>query len=116
MKGRNLFFGRMDDADGTAICIKFVSSYCEEGHEFLAAKGFAPKLHAVERLPGGLYMVVMDDVSEEYVSLFNLIGVRGQPGFIIGGASGCSQLSFGQNPTMLAAIASGWVCAWGYSR
>ena len=73
MKGRNLFFGRMDDADGTAICIKFVTRYCEEGHEFLAAKGFAPKLHAVERLPGGLYMVVMDDISEEYVSLFNLI-------------------------------------------
>jgi len=73
MKGRNLFFGRMDDADGTAICIKFVTHYCEEGHEFLAAKGFAPKLHAVERLPGGLYMVVMDDVSEEYISLFDLI-------------------------------------------
>ncbi|KXN90928.1 hypothetical protein AN958_03203 [Leucoagaricus sp. SymC.cos] len=73
MKGRNLFLGRMDGVDGTAICIKFVTRYCEEGHEFLAAKGFAPKLHAVERLPGGLYMVVMDDVSEEYVSLFNLI-------------------------------------------
>ena len=73
MKGRNLFFGRMDDADGTAICIKFVPRYCEEGHELLAAKGFAPKLFAVERLPGGLYMVVMDDVDEEYVSLFDLI-------------------------------------------
>jgi hypothetical protein len=70
MTGRNLFFGRVDDA---AICIKFVPRYCKEGHEFLAAKGFAPKLHAVERLPGGLYMVVMDDVSEEYVSLFSLI-------------------------------------------
>ncbi|KAF8157793.1 hypothetical protein B0H34DRAFT_844095 [Crassisporium funariophilum] len=69
MKGRNLFFGRMDDADGTAICIKFVPRYCEEGHELLAAKGFAPKLHAVERLPGGLYMVVMDDVREEYEHL-----------------------------------------------
>ena len=73
MKGRNMFFGRMDDVNGTAICIKFVTRYCKEGHEFLAAKGFAPKLHAVERLPGGLYMVVMDDVSEEYVSLFNLV-------------------------------------------
>ena len=75
MKGRNrnLFFGRMDGPDGTAICIKFVTRYCEEGHELLAAKGFAPKLHAVERLPGGLYMVVMDDVSVEYVSLSDLI-------------------------------------------
>jgi len=70
MTGRNLFFGRTDD---TAICIKFVPRYCKEGHEFLAAKGFAPKLHAFERLPGGLYMVIMDDVSDEYVSLFNLI-------------------------------------------
>ena len=73
MRGRNLFFGRMDNVDGTAICIKFATRYCKEGHQFLAAKGFAPKLHAVERLPGGLYMVVMDDVSEDYVSLFNLI-------------------------------------------
>jgi hypothetical protein len=70
LTGRNLFFGRTDD---TAICIKFVTCYCKEGHEFLAAKGFAPKLHAFERLPGGLYMVVMDDVSDEYVSLFDLI-------------------------------------------
>jgi len=73
MKGRNLFFGRMEDLDGTAVCIKFFTRYCKEGHEFFAAKGFAPKLYAVDRLPGGLYMVVMDDVSEEYVSLFNLI-------------------------------------------
>jgi hypothetical protein len=82
MKGqdRNLFFGRMDDGDGTAICLKFVPRYCKEGHEFLASKGFVPKLHAVERLPGGLYMIVMDDISEEYVSLFNLI--RDNPGLL----------------------------------
>jgi len=73
MKNRNLFFGSMDDINSTAICIKFVTRYCKEGHEFLAAKGLAPNLHAVERLPGGLYMVVMDDVSEEYISLFDLI-------------------------------------------
>jgi hypothetical protein len=47
--------------------------YCKEGHEFFAAKGLAPNLHAGERLPGGLYMVVMVDVSEEYVSLFDLV-------------------------------------------
>jgi hypothetical protein len=62
----------MDGVNGTAICIKFVTHYSKEGHEFLAAKGFAPKLHAVECLPGGLYMVVMDDVSED-ISLFNLV-------------------------------------------
>ena len=44
MTGRNLFFGNMDN--NTAICIKFVPRYSKEGHEFLAAKGFAPKLHA----------------------------------------------------------------------
>ena len=42
MKGRNLFFGRTEGIDGTAICIKFVSRYCKEAHEFFAAKGFAP--------------------------------------------------------------------------
>ncbi|KAJ3499972.1 hypothetical protein NLJ89_g9993 [Agrocybe chaxingu] len=97
MKGRNLFFGRMDDIDGTAICIKFVARYCKEGHEFLAAKGFAPKLHAVERLPGGLYMVVMDDVSEEYISLFNLI--RDNPDFLSEehlGARNCLSEKVGQ--------------------
>ena len=52
MTGRNLFFSRMDD---NAICIKFVTCYCRERHEFLAGKGFAPKLHAFERLAGGLY-------------------------------------------------------------
>jgi hypothetical protein len=73
MKDCNLFFGRMDDVNDTAICIKFVTQYCEEGHEFLAEKGFAPKLHAIKRLLGGLYMVVMDDVSEEYINLFSLV-------------------------------------------
>jgi len=45
----------------------------QRGRHFLPEKGFAPKLHAIERLPGGLYMVAMDDASEEYASLFNLI-------------------------------------------
>ena len=78
MEGRNLFFGNLD-GDGTAVCIKFATRYCEEAHRFLAEKGFAPKLHAVERLPGGQYMVVMDDVSDDYVTLFNLI--QDTPGF-----------------------------------
>ena len=64
MTGRNLFFGRMDD---TAICIKFVTRYCKEGHEFLAAKGFAPKLHAFESLPGGLYKDLFDADQEGQV-------------------------------------------------
>lgn len=70
---RNLFFGNIKDGDRTAICIKFVSRYCEAGHELLAGKGLAPKLYAFERLPGGFYMVVMDDVREDYISLFSLV-------------------------------------------
>jgi serine/threonine protein kinase len=73
LKGRNLFFGEMHGDGGAAICIKFVPRYCKEAHELLAENGFAPKLHAVERLPGGLFMVVMDDVSEDYESLFNFV-------------------------------------------
>ena len=73
MKGRNLFFGNIDDDDGAAICVKFVTRYCEQAHSFLAKRGFAPRLHAIERLPGGQFMVVMDDVSDYYISLFNFI-------------------------------------------
>ena len=72
MKGRNLFFGNIDD-DGAAICVKFVTRYCEQAHRFFAERKLAPRLHVVERLPGGQYMVVMDDVSNDYTSLFNLI-------------------------------------------
>ena len=71
MKGHNLFFGNIDD-DGAVICVKFVTRYCEQAHRFLAEQ-LAPRLHVVERLPGGQYMVVMDDVSSDYISLFNFI-------------------------------------------
>lgn len=73
MKGRNLFFGKIEDDDGTAICVKFVTRYCERAHRFLAERGLAPRLYAVERLPGGQFMVVMEDVSEDYISLFHFI-------------------------------------------
>ena len=69
MTGRNLFFGRMDD---TAICVKFVPRYCKEGHEFLAAKG----LRRNSMLSSAFLedcTWFMDDVSDKYVSLFNLI-------------------------------------------
>ncbi|KAF8808335.1 hypothetical protein BYT27DRAFT_6498226 [Phlegmacium glaucopus] len=67
------FFGRMDGDDDGSICIKFVTRYCKEAHEFCASKGFAPRLHAVERLPGGWHMVVMDDMGDDYVSLDDFI-------------------------------------------
>lgn len=67
----DLFFSLCQD-DSSQICIKFTSHYCKEAHEFLAAEHFAPALHAVECLPGGLYMIVMANVSKEYVSLSTL--------------------------------------------
>ena len=87
--------------DGIPICIKFVTRHCAAAYEFLAAEGFAPKLHSVERLPGGLYMVVMDDVSTEYVNLFNLIqGNRGATLVVI-----CFQIISGNGP-----------CSWGHTQ
>ncbi|PPQ97462.1 hypothetical protein CVT26_002810 [Gymnopilus dilepis] len=69
MEDRDIFFGRITGKD-TPICIKFVTRYSAEGHKFLAAHGLAPHLYAAERLPGGLYMVVMEDVSRNFISLF----------------------------------------------
>jgi serine/threonine protein kinase len=73
MEGRNLFFGTIADDDSTPICVKFATRYCEQAHRFLAERQLAPRLHAVERLSGGQYMVVMDEVSKDYVSLFKFI-------------------------------------------
>lgn len=70
MEEHNIFFGRIID-DSTPICIKFVTRYSEEGHNFLANHQLAPHLYAAERLPGGLYMVVMKDVSQRFISLFD---------------------------------------------
>ncbi|PPQ70836.1 hypothetical protein CVT26_014041 [Gymnopilus dilepis] len=70
VEDRNMFFGHMK---GTPICIKFVPSYSQEAHEFLAKGKYAPQLYAVERLVGNLYMVVMENVSGDYISLFNLV-------------------------------------------
>ncbi|KAJ3498893.1 hypothetical protein NLJ89_g10162 [Agrocybe chaxingu] len=72
--GNNLlFFGRLLGAGAGAVCIKFTRRYCKEAHEFCASRGFAPKLHGFERLPGGWYMIVMDDTREEYEDLFEFI-------------------------------------------
>jgi serine/threonine protein kinase len=71
--GNNLvFFGQFQDADRQAICIKFTRQYCQQAHEHCASKGNAPRLHAVEEYPGGWHMIVMDDIREDYVSLYDL--------------------------------------------
>ena len=70
-----IFFGDLASpgAAGGRLCIKFADRYGEEVHRFCAARGHAPKVHAVQRLPGGFYMVVMDDLGEDYVDLNNFI-------------------------------------------
>jgi hypothetical protein len=72
--------GNVEDDNGAAVCVKFVTRYCEQAHSFLAERGFAPRLHAFERLPGGQYMVIMDDASNDYTSLFNFI--QDNPGLL----------------------------------
>ena len=37
------------------------------------SKNIAPKLYAVESLPGGWYMVIMEDVRSEYEDLYDFI-------------------------------------------
>ena len=110
-QGRILFFGFMDNIE---ICIKFTTRYCKEGHEFLAAQSFAPKLHAVERLPGGLYMIVMDDISKQYISLFDLIQDR--PELLLERYLDTRNTLSKNLRQSLQQFHQGWLCAWGFSR
>ena len=69
-----VFFGGLDSTfDHQKLCIKFTHQYGEDVHRFCAAKGHAPKLYAVQRLSGSFYMVVMDDIGEEYIDLHNFV-------------------------------------------
>ena len=52
---------------GTLLCVKFTRRYSEDAHRFLAQLGYAPRLRAIMRLPGGWIMVVMD--YSEYTQL-----------------------------------------------
>jgi serine/threonine protein kinase len=58
-----VFFGI---EESTPICIKFVRQYSSEAHVFCASRGFAPELKGFDKLPGGWYMVVMEDISDTY--------------------------------------------------
>ena len=65
-----VFFGTLDStADRRRLCIKFAHQYGEDVHRYCAAEGHAPKLHAVQRLPGDFHMIVMDDIGEDYIDL-----------------------------------------------
>ena len=58
-----VFFGIEET---TPICIKFVRRYSSEAHLFCASRGFAPKLKGFDKLAGGWYMVVMENISDDY--------------------------------------------------
>lgn len=53
------------DSPANEVIVKFTAKYHPEAHRRLAAKGFAPTLHACVPVCGGLYMVVMDRVHGE---------------------------------------------------
>ena len=59
------------EADAKEILIKFTRTYSRDVHELLASNGFAPELFAVEDLPGGWKMVVM-----EYLSGWVMLGEK----------------------------------------
>lgn len=58
---------KSSDKDLGTLCVKFTRRYSEDAHRFLAQLGYAPRLRAVMRLPGGWNMVVMD--YSEYTQL-----------------------------------------------
>lgn len=53
-------------SDGAKLFIKFTRKYSVDAHRYCSDKGFAPRLHAVEKLPGGWLMVVMDHLVLPY--------------------------------------------------
>ncbi|KAI6010235.1 hypothetical protein EDC04DRAFT_809040 [Pisolithus marmoratus] len=54
------------------ICVKFVRRYSPGAHEHCASAGCAPALRGFEKIPGGWFMVVMDDLSNDYETLANM--------------------------------------------
>ncbi len=63
------------------VCVKFVyGSYSVETHKICFELGFAPRLRAVEKIPGGWVMVVMDYLDENYSTLFDHVTFAGDVG------------------------------------
>jgi serine/threonine protein kinase len=57
--------------DETKVCVKFTQKYSTDAHKYCADKGVAPELYAVEKLPGGWLMVVMEYL-DSYTALVDL--------------------------------------------
>ena len=62
-EGKLVIQGESDDGD---ITIKFFRWYSKDAHEMCAQLGFAPKLRASTKISGDWYMVVLDNISDEY--------------------------------------------------
>ena len=54
VENRNLFRARLEaDSLVEDVMVKFVKRYGQDVHAYLASLELAPKLHKVERVPGG---------------------------------------------------------------
>jgi hypothetical protein len=72
------YLKRMDDTKLLFLCqtnqakklfVKFTRKYCKAAHEYCTDNGVAPELHAVETLPGGWFMVVMEYLDDKSYEL-----------------------------------------------
>ncbi|KAG9003816.1 hypothetical protein FRB94_008500 [Tulasnella sp. JGI-2019a] len=61
-----VFFGELQNSQEAMIdiCIKFTRKYSKSAHECCAKEGWVPRLFGCERLPGGWWMVAMEDMAE----------------------------------------------------
>ena len=66
---KTVFAAHLRDNPEDKIFVKFTRCYGEDAHRAAHARGFAPKLRAVERFQDGWIMVVMDDVSHQYCEI-----------------------------------------------
>eukprot|EP01053_Blabericola_migrator_P000272 Blabericola_migrator_1__271@NODE_106_length_14174_cov_318_190118_g94_i0_p1_GENE_NODE_106_length_14174_cov_318_190118_g94_i0NODE_106_length_14174_cov_318_190118_g94_i0_p1_ORF_typecomplete_len721_score100_52Pkinase/PF00069_25/2_2e02Pkinase/PF00069_25/7_6e08Kdo/PF06293_14/7_8e08WaaY/PF06176_11/4_3e06APH/PF01636_23/3_7e05Kinaselike/PF14531_6/4_6e02Kinaselike/PF14531_6/0_0004Pkinase_Tyr/PF07714_17/1_9e02Pkinase_Tyr/PF07714_17/0_00058RIO1/PF01163_22/0_00016Pkinase_fungal/PF17667_1/1e03Pkinase_fungal/P len=60
VQGTQLLRATSPQLPGRELYVKFCPRYGEDAHSFLARRGWAPRLHYVEVVPGGLLMIVMD--------------------------------------------------------
>ena len=67
LKADKLIFRGKEDNDD--VFIKFVHRYSEDAHLKCSELGFAPALRGFKPVPGGWYMVVMDDIDATYQEL-----------------------------------------------
>ncbi|KAF9477289.1 hypothetical protein BDN70DRAFT_862125 [Pholiota conissans] len=69
IEDKRLFHAHLDD--DTRVCVKFSRHYSEAAHRAAAELGLALKLYAVNEVYGW-FMIVMEDVSEDYQTLWDL--------------------------------------------